>query len=90
MAKISRIDELKDRFAGAADKIVAGWLQARDERKFYENWKKAFEKLGAKVGPTTEKRYVEGVKGVTKDRFESRVKESSEKYYKKFLEGIAR
>jgi len=90
MARISRIEEVKTRFANAADKIVAGWFNARDQQRFYENWKKKLEELGAKIGSVTEKRYKDGVLGVSKEVFERNVKDSADKYFRKYLAGLAK
>jgi len=89
MARISKIDEVKTRYANAADKIVAKWFKARDEQRFHENWKKKMEELGAKIGPTTEKRYKDGVSGVSKDTFEKRVKDAADRYFRNYLAGLA-
>lgn len=89
MARISKIEEVKDRYAGAAEKIASRWFKARDEQRFYENWKKKLEELGAKVGPVTEKRYKDGVLGVSKETFEKRVKEAADRYYRNYLAGLA-
>jgi len=89
MAKISKIEEVKDRFARAADKIAAKWIKARDEARFYENWKKKLQELGATIGPVTEKKYTEGVKSVRAEDFANRVKGSVEKYYRNYLAGLA-
>jgi len=89
MAKISRIEEVKERFAGAADKIAAKWVKARDEGKFYEKWKSTMEKLGARIGPVTENKYLERVKAVKPDIFAEHVKGSVDKYFRNYLAGLA-
>jgi len=93
MAKITSIEEMKERYAAKAPVMARNWIEARDVGKFPENWQKVLNGLLAKVGrklkDTKVKNYTERVGKVTEDYFRSRVEAQKDFYFNQWLKAMS-